>query len=94
MSEEDRREAIRKFDEAAAELKELQAQYKNEPLLHKGQQVRVKADAHLTLYKGRVGTITEAFRDMEGQPRYMVVFDAGGGSVYHADELEVVQQEA
>jgi hypothetical protein len=63
-----------------------------ETLLHKGQQVRVKADAKFTTYAGRVGTITEAFRDMEGQPRYMVAFDARGGSVYHADELELIEE--
>ena len=29
---------------------------------------------------------------MEGAPRYMVAFDDGKGSVYHAEELQLLEE--
>lgn len=60
--------------------------------LHQGQRVRVKADVQYTLHQGKVGTITSAFTDLEGRPRYMVAFDDGKGSVYRAEELELLEE--
>ena len=60
--------------------------------LYPGERVRVKDSTPNTLHEGKVGTITQAFRDMEGKPRYMVAFDGGKGSVYHAEELELLKE--
>lgn len=60
--------------------------------MQKSQRVRVKQDAKFTIYRGKVGTITAVFTDLEGRARYMVRFDDGGGSVYHAEELETITE--
>jgi hypothetical protein len=64
--------------------------------LYPGERVRVRDDAPNTRYQGRTGVITQAFLDMEGRPRYMVAFDdgSGKGSVYHANELELLEEGA
>lgn len=63
---------------------------KGEGAMQKGQRVRVKQDVPFTTYNGKVGKIIDAYRDVAGKARYAVRFDDGGGSVYYAEELQVI----